>query len=61
MRTWITVLFLILLGLPVYVAGENWPQFRGPGSRGVPDDSAFPDTWNITQNVRWRIDIPGSS
>ena len=60
MRRWIVVLFLIILWLPAYAAGENWPQFRGPGSRGVAIDSTLPDTWSTTQNVRWKIDIPGS-
>jgi hypothetical protein len=60
MRRWIAVLFLVMLWLPAYAVGENWPQFRGPGSRGVAIDSGLPDTWDTTQNVRWKIDIPGS-
>ena len=27
---------------------------------GVADDPALPDTWSSTQNVAWKVDIPGS-
>ncbi|MEY3457581.1 MAG: hypothetical protein RL215_738 [Planctomycetota bacterium] len=39
--------------------GSNWPQFRGPGSRGVSASSAIPDTWSATENVAWKRDLPG--
>jgi outer membrane protein assembly factor BamB len=40
---------------------QNWPQFRG-GSAGVaPDNPRLPDTWSATDNVAWKIDIPGRS
>lgn len=37
----------------------NWPQFRGPGSLGVADDPALPDTWSATENVAWKTSVPG--
>ncbi len=40
-------------------AQSNWPQFRGPGARGVAEGSALPDTWSSTENVEWKRDIPG--
>jgi outer membrane protein assembly factor BamB len=40
---------------------ENWPQFRGLQAGVAPDDARLPDTWSATQNVAWRIDIPGTS
>lgn len=39
-------------------AGQ-WGQFRGPGSRGVLDDPALPDTWSASENVAWKQPIPG--
>ncbi len=39
--------------------GENWPQFRGPGARGVSEDAGLPTTWTSTENVRWKRDLPG--
>ena len=41
-------------------ASDQWPQFRGPGSMGVADDPALPEHWSSTDNVAWKIDIPGA-
>ena len=40
-------------------AAENWPQFRGPGARGVASNRDLPDCWSATDNVRWKTEIPG--
>lgn len=37
----------------------NWPRFRGPHSNGASDNSALPTTWSATQNVLWKVDVPG--
>jgi outer membrane protein assembly factor BamB len=43
------------------VLAQHWPQFRGSQSGVAPDDPRLPDSWSTTQNVAWRIDIPGRS
>ncbi len=41
-------------------AGDTWPQFRGPGSAGVvEDDPSLPEVWSATQNVAWKVPVPG--
>ncbi len=46
--------------LALGTAAANWPQFRGPGSTGVPaDETGLPHTWSRSQNVAWRTDISG--
>jgi outer membrane protein assembly factor BamB len=40
-------------------AADNWPQFRGPGSLGVDEDAKLPDKWSSTENVVWKVEIPG--
>src|SRR5579863_5891625 len=40
-------------------AQENWPQFRGPGSRGVSEATDLPESWSKTENVVWATKIPG--
>ena len=40
---------------------QQWPQFRGTGAGVAADHPALPDTWSETQNVAWKIDIPGRS
>ena len=37
----------------------NWPQFRGPGARGVAEGKSLPSTWSKTENVKWRVPVPG--
>lgn len=40
-------------------AQDRWPQFRGPQSSGVVEDTNLPDKWSATENVAWKTDIPG--
>ena len=40
-------------------AADQWPQFRGPNAGVVADDPGLPDTWSETENVVWKIDVPG--
>jgi outer membrane protein assembly factor BamB len=39
---------------------SDWPQFRGPGARGVAASTNLPDHWSATENVAWKTEIPGS-
>ena len=48
-----------LLALAPMSAIDQWPQFRGPQAGVVDDDPALPETWSETQNVVWKIDVPG--
>src|SRR6185503_16809135 len=38
---------------------RQWPQFRGPGSRGVAVGEGFPMEWDTNRNVRWKVEVPG--
>ncbi len=40
-------------------AQENWPQFRGPGARGVGESPRLPVVWSAGTNVAWRSAVPG--
>jgi outer membrane protein assembly factor BamB len=58
----LTAVFLAIgtvLGPSAAQAQENWPQFRGPGARGVSDETDLPESWNKTENVVWTVKIPG--
>ncbi len=39
---------------------EDWPQFRGPTGQGHSTASHLPVTWSETQNIAWKVAIPGS-
>ena len=43
------------------VIGQQWPQFRGVNAGNVPDDPSLPDRWSETENIAWKIDLPGLS
>lgn len=40
-------------------AADDWPQFRGPGARGVAENVNLPDRWSETENVVWKTPIEG--
>src|ERR1043165_873350 len=53
-------LFVLLTGSGIGAEpSANWPQFRGPGSLGVAENSNFPDRWSTNENVAWKADIAG--
>jgi len=52
-----TAIVCLLAYLGVACA-DDWPQFRGPGGRGI-GASAVPLAWSDTQNVRWKTALPG--
>jgi hypothetical protein len=49
---------LVLVGTSLS-ADNNWPQFRGPGSRGVSDGRDLPVAWSKSENVAWATKIAG--
>src|SRR5688572_15786695 len=38
---------------------RNWPQWRGPLANGVAPLANPPVHWSETNNVRWKIPLPG--
>jgi len=52
----------IAVGLAVASLGHagDWPRFRGPNGSGIsPDEQPAPVTWSETENLKWKIDLPG--
>jgi len=46
----------------IAVEGEGaqyWPQWRGPSGQGLVEGTGYPDTWSGTENVVWRVPVPG--
>ena len=50
-------------GLRIVVAeGEGqqyWPNWRGPSGQGLVEDAGYPDSWSDTENVLWKVSVPG--
>lgn len=41
--------------------GENWPEWRGPRRDGVSQEKNLPVKWTKSENVAWRLELPGSA
>jgi outer membrane protein assembly factor BamB len=50
---------LLLIALVETAAADNWPNWRGPHYNGVAPEGDYPTTWSSTQNVRWKLELPG--
>jgi len=52
-------LALLLLLASAPLVAEDWPQFRGTLAGVGQDHPDLPDTWSTTENVVWKVDVPG--
>jgi outer membrane protein assembly factor BamB len=51
---------ILAMGLCAAVASaENWPRFRGATGQGVSAEKGLPTKWSATENVAWKVEIPG--
>lgn len=61
----LTLLLALFLPLGPTADAENWPHWRGPHIDGTSTATGLPSAWSAdgetTENVRWRVDLPGSS
>lgn len=53
----ISVVVLVLSGLAL--SAEEWTQFRGPAGDGHSSVTGLPTQWTDTENVAWKIEVPG--
>ena len=51
-------LTLVLL-FPSLARAENWPNWRGPSQTGVAEGEKYPTKWSKTENVAWKVKLPG--
>ena len=54
----LTSLFLLLMSSPLAIAGD-WPGWRGPHGDGTSDETGLPLRWSQTENIAWKVAIPG--
>ncbi len=40
-------------------SGSDWPQFRGPDSKGVSTESNLPAEWGPQKNIAWKAAVGG--
>lgn len=41
-------------------ATRYWARWRGPSGQGLVSGQGYVDTWSATQNVLWKVPVPGS-
>lgn len=49
----------VLLTAAFAAHADNWPGWRGPRGDGTTAETAFPLRWSETENLRWKVEIPG--
>lgn len=55
----LAVSFIVLLTSIENVRADNWPQWRGPNHNGISGEKNLPTKWSKTENVVWRVPLPG--
>ncbi len=60
-RGFVQVLFCahVLFSVAHINAAENWPRWRGPANDGTSTETGLPSQWSATQNIKWRVELPG--
>lgn len=55
------ILSVGILTLPAGAGANNWPHWRGPSFNGVSDETDLPVSWTTSENIHWKLDLPGRS
>jgi outer membrane protein assembly factor BamB len=51
--------FLVTLFASLPTRATDWPHWRGPALNGSTEEQDLPDSWSLTDNVRWTTSLPG--
>ena len=52
-------MLLLGIGTAAPLHAENWPHWRGPKLSGVSEEKGLPTRWSSTENIAWRLPLPG--
>ncbi|MBC8355576.1 MAG: PQQ-binding-like beta-propeller repeat protein [Planctomycetes bacterium] len=51
---------IVLFCVSTTATAADWTRFRGPNGSGVSQDTAsVPTTWSATENLNWKVALPG--
>lgn len=56
---WVMLTSSLIWGQDSNSRDSNWPNWRGPNSDGVAVGAAPPLIWSESENVKWKIEVPG--
>src|SRR6188474_770099 len=51
--------WMLLVAVSVIAHAENWPMWRGLRGDGTSSEEKLPTTWSETENIAWKVAIPG--
>lgn len=52
---------ILLLLFASSAAADNWPHWRGPRKDGTSTETNLPVKWSKTENIVWRLPLPGAA
>ena len=55
----LSAIFILVTSVPSWAA--EWPHWRGPLLNGSAEEQGLPESWSLTDNVRWSVPLPGPS
>ncbi len=58
-RSALIICFSCLCLFATSAMAENWPTWRGPRRDGTSLEKNIPSKWSKTENVAWRLPLPG--
>jgi outer membrane protein assembly factor BamB len=50
---------IVLILFTTGIRAEQWPEWRGPRGDGTSSETNLPIHWSSTENVCWKVPIPG--
>ena len=60
----VAVTLFLLVGWPglelSMLQAEDWARFRGPQGNGSSTDASVPTEWSDSQNLKWKLRLPGA-
>ncbi len=59
MRLLLSAFLALAPALTLSVEGGDWPVWRGLKGDGIVTDPAVPTKWSATENVAWKVAVPG--
>src|SRR5215471_7687674 len=57
-RSFVFLVFCLLLIATVGVTNAQWARFRGPNGSGVESSVGYPVEFSPTKNVAWKVRVP---
>lgn len=57
MRSIVSLLVVLVLGVGGAARADNWPAWRGPTGQGFCAEKHLPLVWSDKQNVKWKIKL----